>query len=134
MWLLPSASCFRPSGSKLSRHCILARHVVIQYRTGVGVGEMRFVNSSELGRLRIQYERITMYKITVPSVGSCMTMRCRPDDRSTSMLRQAVKAEAIRLGVDPTMFNLHSLRIGGAYALRATGAPMSMILFMGRWK
>ena len=28
---------------------------------------MRLVNGSELGRLRIQYERITVYKITVPS-------------------------------------------------------------------
>ncbi len=34
-------------------------------------------------------------------------------------MRQAVKAEALRLGVDPTEFSLHSLRIGGACALRA---------------
>ena len=56
-----------PSGSKLSRHCILGKHVVFQYHTGVGVGEMRFVSGAELGRLRIPYERITVYKITVPS-------------------------------------------------------------------
>ena len=51
-----------------------------------------------------------------------------------AVMRQAVKAAAIRLGVDPTKFSLHSLRIGGACALRAAGAPLSMILFMGRWK
>ena len=49
-------------------------------------------------------------------------------------MRLAVKAAAIRLGVDPAKFSLHSLRIGGACALRAAGAPLSMILFMGRWK
>ena len=47
---------------------------------------------------------------------------------------QAVKAAALRLGVDPAKFSLHSLRIGEACALRAAGAPLSMILFMGRWK
>ena len=50
------------------------------------------------------------------------------------MMRRAVKAGAMRLGVDPTKFSLHSLRIGGACALRAAGAPLSVILFMGRWK
>ena len=49
-------------------------------------------------------------------------------------MRQAVKAGAMRLGVDPTKFSFHSLRIGGMCALRAAGAPLSMILFMGRWK
>ena len=49
-------------------------------------------------------------------------------------MRQAVKAAAHRLGLDLTRFSLHSLRIGGACALRAAGAPLSMILFMGRWK
>jgi len=42
-----------------------------------------------------------------------------------------------RQGVGPTMFSLHSLCIGGACALRAAGPnpnPLSMILFMGRWK
>ena len=46
-----------------------------------------------------------------------------------AVIRRAVKAGAMRLGVDPTMFSLHSLRIGGACALRA-----AMTLFMGRWK
>ena len=50
---------------------------------------------------------------------------------SRQVLTYAVKAAAIRLGVDPTQFSLHSLRIGGACALRAAGAPWSMILFMG---
>ena len=51
-----------------------------------------------------------------------------------AVMRQAVKAAALRLGVDHAKFSLHSLRIGGACALRAAGAPLSMILFMGRWK
>ena len=49
-------------------------------------------------------------------------------------MRLAIKAAALRLGVDPAKFSLHSLCIGGACALRAAGAPTSMILFMGRWK
>jgi hypothetical protein len=48
--------------------------------------------------------------------------------------RHTVKAAALRLRVDPAKFCLHSLRIGGACALRAAGAPVSMILFIGRWK
>jgi hypothetical protein len=41
---------------------------------------------------------------------------------------QAVKAAALRLGVDPAKFNSHSLRIGGACAFWAAGVPLSMIL------
>ena len=52
--------------------------------------------------------------------------------RTYAVMRLAVKAAAMRLGVDPSKFSLHSLRIGGACALRAAGAPLSMILFMGR--
>ena len=38
-----------------------------------------------------------------------------------AVMRQAVKAAALQLGVDPAKFSLHSLRIGGACALRAAG-------------
>ena len=173
--LLRASEYLNPSGSKLSRHCILAKHVLFQYRTGLD--EMRLVSGADLRRLRIPYERVTVYKITVPSakndvyrtgrfhfgsahrpvdgVDICRELYAHavsttllPDDPFFSMrtsggsrqvltyavMRQAVKAAAIRLGVDPTKFSLHSLRIGGACALRATGAPLSMILFMGRWK
>jgi len=140
-----------------------------------GVG--RDAVGADLRRLRIPYERDTVYKITVPTtkndvyrtgrfhfgsahrpvdgVDICRELYAHavsttllPDDPFFSMrtsggsrqvltyavMRQAVKAAAIRLGVDPTKFSLHSLRIGGACALRAAGAPLSMILFMGRWK
>ena len=173
--LLRASEYLNPSGSKLSRHCIRAKHVVFQYRTGAT--ELGMVSGADLDRLRIPYDRITVYKITVPSAKNDVyrTGRfhfgsahrpvdgvdiCRelydhagssaflPDDpffslRSPSgvrqvltyaVMRRAVKAEAMRLGVDPTKFSLHSLRIGGACALRAAGAPLSMILFMGRWK
>ena len=63
--LLRASEYLNPSGSKLSRHCILARHVVFQYCTGVG--ERQLVSGADLRRLRIPYERITVYKITVPS-------------------------------------------------------------------
>ena len=37
--------------------------------------------------------------------------------------------------MDPSKFSLHSLRIGGGGVCVAGGrAPLSMILFMGRWK
>ena len=63
--LLRASEYLNPSGSKLSRHCILAQHVVFQYRTGVG--EKQLVSGADLRRLRIPYDRITVYKITVPS-------------------------------------------------------------------
>ena len=47
-----------------------------------------------------------------------------------AVMRHAVKAAALRLGVKHAKFSLHSLRIGGACALRAAGAPLSMILFI----
>ena len=80
------------------------------------------------------------------SVESCMIMRYQVlffsmrlqggycQTLTYAVMRLAVKAAAMRLGVDPSKFSLHSLRIGGACALRAAGAPLSMILFMGRWK
>ena len=173
--LLRASEYLNPSGSRLSRHCIRAKHVVFQYETEAH--ERRCVSGAELRLLQIPYSRILVYKITVPSVKNDVyrTGRfhygsahrpidgvdiCRelydhavsstllPDDPFFSMrlpsgsrqtltyavMRLAVKAAAIRLGVDPAKFSLHSLRIGGACALRAAGAPLSMILFMGRWK
>jgi hypothetical protein len=55
-------------------------------------------------------------------------------DLSYSNVRVAMKACVVRLGLDPIHYSTHSLRIGGACALRAAGAPDSMIMFMGRWK
>jgi hypothetical protein len=173
--LLRASEYLNPSGSRLSRHCILAKHVVFQYRTMKG--EMGLVSGAELRLLRIPYSMIRVYKITVPSakndvyrtgrfhfgsahrpvdgVDICrelydhaVSSTLQPSDpflswRETSgqrqvltyaVMRQAVKSAALRLGVDPAKFSLHSLRIGGACALRAAGAPLSMILFMGRWK
>ena len=173
--LLRASEYLNPSGSRLSRHCILAKHVVFQYRAEEG--EMRLVSGAELRELRISYSRILVYKITVPSakndvyrtgrfhfgsahrpadgVDICrelydhaMSSVLLPDDPFFSMrnesgtreiltyavMRQAVKASALRQGLIPSKFSLHSLRIGGACALRAAGAPLSMILFMGRWK
>ena len=135
------------------------------------------VSGADLGRLRIPYERVTVYQITVPSAKNDVyrTGRfhfgsahrpvdgvdiCRelydhagssaflPHDPFFSMwspsgarqiltyavIRRAVKARAMRLGMDPTKFSLHSLRIGGACVLRAAGAPLVMILFMERGK
>ena len=63
--LLRTSEYLNPSGSQLSRHCILAKHVVFRYRTEED--EMRLVSGAELRRLRIPYSRILVYKITVPS-------------------------------------------------------------------
>jgi len=46
----------------------------------------------------------------------------------------AIKAIASALGFDPSRFSMHSLRIGGASALAASGAPTHYIQKMGRWK
>ena len=120
---------------------------------------MRLVSGADLRRLRIPYERITVYKITVPSASTgrfhfgsahrpvdgvdicrelydhAVSTTLLPDDPFLSMrtsggsrqvltyavMHQAVKAAAIHLGVAPTKFSLHSLRIGGACALQAAG-------------
>jgi hypothetical protein len=149
--LLRASENLNPSGSKLSFHCIRAKHVVFQYRTGAA--ELGMVSGADLYRLRIPYERITVYKITVPSAKNDVYRTSRfhlcsahrpvdgvdicwelydhagssafiPDDPFFSMwspsgvrqvltyaaMRRAVKAGAMRLGVDPTKFSLHSLR------------------------
>ena len=62
-YLLRASEYLNPSGCKLSHHCILAKHVLFQYRTGLD--EMRLVSGADLRRLRIPYERITVHKITV---------------------------------------------------------------------
>ena len=124
--LLRASEYLNPSGSKLSRHCILAKHVVFQYRTGVGVGEMRFVNGSALGRLRIPYERITVYKITVPSAKNDVARTGRFHFGSAHRLVDGV--DVCRELYDQV------LSTSLLPDVRAAGAPMSMILFMGRWK
>jgi hypothetical protein len=43
--LLRASEYLNPSGSKLSRHCILAKHVLFQYRTGLD--EMRLVSGAD---------------------------------------------------------------------------------------
>ena len=64
-YLLPAFEYLNPSGRLLSRHCILAKHVVFQYRTVEG--EMRLVSGAELRLLRIPFSMIRVYKMTVPS-------------------------------------------------------------------
>lgn len=49
-------------------------------------------------------------------------------------VREAVKRGAALFGFQPEFYGCHSLRIGGACALRAGGASDSMIQLMGRWQ
>jgi hypothetical protein len=49
-------------------------------------------------------------------------------------VRAAVKDCAKAFGFDPAYFGCHSIRVGGASALRAGGAPDSMIQLIGRWQ
>jgi hypothetical protein len=49
-------------------------------------------------------------------------------------MRAALTQCVTRFGMPLARFSTHSLRIGGACALRASGASDSMIMFMGRWK
>ena len=50
-----------------------------------------------------------------------------------SQLRQMVKGLMERLGLDPSRFSAHSLRIGGATAAAAAGVEPSVIRCCGRW-
>lgn len=72
--------------------------------------------------------------------------RARPKDNDaflmhsdTNMLKYdrmnaAIKDIASKFKFDPSRFSMHSLRIGGASALAAAGAPTHYIQKMGRWK
>ena len=46
----------------------------------------------------------------------------------------AIHLTANRMGLDHTAFGTHSLRIGGASALRASGEDSAVIMRLGRWK
>lgn len=51
--------------------------------------------------------------------------RCTFQDHLSSMLAEA--------GLDPSMFNTHSLRIGAATTAAAVGLPDWLIQVLGRW-
>lgn len=53
---------------------------------------------------------------------------------SSSMLSRAIKRCATRFGLDPSRFDSHSLRIGGATALRAYGVAPDAVQRAGRWR
>ena len=53
---------------------------------------------------------------------------------TSDMLRAAIKACAIRFGLDPALFGTHSLKIGGASHLTALGVPAHILQRAGRWK
>ena len=53
---------------------------------------------------------------------------------SYDTLTKAVKTVARSFGLDPTRFFSHSLRIGGASALRAAIVPDYISQKLGRWK
>ncbi len=53
---------------------------------------------------------------------------------SYAKLNAAIKKLATVFGLDPKRYSSHSLRIGGASALAAAGAPDYIIQLMGRWK
>ena len=51
----------------------------------------------------------------------------------SDFIRDETKRLMRAIGEDPTVFNTHSYRIGGATALFAAGADMTVIKTMGRW-
>jgi hypothetical protein len=88
--LLRASEYLKPSGIRLSRHCILVKHLVFQYRTVEGAA--RLVSGAELRFLQIPYSMIRRRMMSIAPgdstlgqrtdrstgsifVGSCMTMR-----------------------------------------------------------
>ena len=59
---------------------------------------------------------------------------CQPFRLSDTELTAIVKRTASHMQFSPTLFKLHSLRIGGASALAAAGVPDYLIQKLGRWK
>jgi hypothetical protein len=53
---------------------------------------------------------------------------------SYDRLSKAIKKVASEMGLDPTRYRTHSLRIGGASMLAAAGRPDYEIQKLGRWK
>ena len=53
---------------------------------------------------------------------------------SSAMLSRSIKRCARRFGLDPSRFDSHSLRIGGATALRAHGVAADTVQRAGRWR
>ena len=53
---------------------------------------------------------------------------------SASALNKSIKKTAMALGLPSKRMSTHSLRIGGASALAASGVPDYIIQKMGRWK
>ena len=53
---------------------------------------------------------------------------------SYSTFQKAIKEVAVHLGLDPTLYSTHSLRIGGATVMAAAGLPDYVIQLIGRWK
>ncbi len=53
---------------------------------------------------------------------------------SYSTFQKAIKTVAISLGLDPSRYSSHSLRIGGASVMAAAGLPDYVIQLIGRWK
>ncbi len=50
------------------------------------------------------------------------------------LLLDAVKKVAFHFGLDPNLFGTHSLQIGGASALAASGVPDYIIQLQGGWQ
>ena len=53
---------------------------------------------------------------------------------STNTLRRRLKAAAQQAGIDPERITSHSLRVGMAQDLAATGSDTAAIMNAGRWK
>ena len=71
-----------------------------------------------------------------PEGEGAITPMFRKSDGSaftTDDIRNVVRQLAVALGIDPDELGAHSLRIGGATALFATGADPMVIRTMGRW-
>ena len=60
---------------------------------------------------------------------------CTAEGRAITvdLLRDEVRAMMAAIGLDPSLYGAHSLRIGGATAALAAGIPPALIRIMGRW-
>ena len=127
--LLRASEYLNPSGSKPSRHCILANHVVFQYRTGAHEMPVYKITVSSAKYDVYRTGRLQFGSVLQPvdGVDICRELYHHavfsvlfPNDPFFSMrtpscnsqvLTYAVKTATIRLGLDQTNFSLYLLRI-----------------------
>ena len=112
---------------------VLPLQCILQKKIG-RVKYFRAVNDTAPRAFELVREMFAWAQEARPRYDDAFLMHKGTSMISYENMSAAIKAIASALGFDPSRFSMHSLRIGGASALAASGAPTYYIQKMGRWK